>query len=207
MLPRPPIPFPISLNFTSSLYGMAHPPCRKPPRVSSSGAPGDCMTPSSVTLLTTTTLRIRAPWSDRRLDAGLTLYTNGTRPDRREGLGTSRDLELLGLPLLRLELLIERRLRQRVDVVLQRLRCDVSCDLEQLPLGVTGGEERGDFLLTHEPLLLHDGTGEVDESVRFLVVHGSAGSHRVDDVGASLQHPGKCGMRRHAIGAGVLGAH
>src|ERR687898_3253444 len=33
---------------TSSLLDMAQPPCWKPPRVSSSGRPGACITPSSV---------------------------------------------------------------------------------------------------------------------------------------------------------------
>lgn len=43
---------------TSSLRGIAHPPCSKPPRRSSSDGPGPCMTPSRVTWLITTTLFI-----------------------------------------------------------------------------------------------------------------------------------------------------
>ena len=39
-----------------SKYGRAQPPCSKPPRVSSSGRPGACITPSSVKLRFATTL-------------------------------------------------------------------------------------------------------------------------------------------------------
>src|SRR5216683_926704 len=40
---------------TSSEYGACHPPYAKPPLVSSSGPPGDCMTPSRETKLSTIT--------------------------------------------------------------------------------------------------------------------------------------------------------
>src|SRR5215211_5846449 len=44
---------------TSSLFAAAQPPCSKPPRRSSSGWAGACMTPSSVRWLTTVTAPIR----------------------------------------------------------------------------------------------------------------------------------------------------
>src|SRR5262245_49189840 len=48
---------------TSSLRGGAHPPRRKPPRVSSSAPAGACITPSSVTWLVTTILLMIPPGS------------------------------------------------------------------------------------------------------------------------------------------------
>src|SRR5712692_9424003 len=49
---------PARLAWTESAYGVAQPPCSKPPRRSSSGRPGACMTPSSVRFVNTTTLLI-----------------------------------------------------------------------------------------------------------------------------------------------------
>src|SRR6266852_994580 len=46
---------------TESAYGIAQPPCSKPPRRSSSGRPGACITPSSVRLVNATILLISAP--------------------------------------------------------------------------------------------------------------------------------------------------
>ena len=43
-----PIRLPISATLSSSLPGIAQPPCANPSRVSSSGRPGLCITPSSV---------------------------------------------------------------------------------------------------------------------------------------------------------------
>src|SRR5437899_2654455 len=56
---------------TASLFGTAQPPRSKPPRTSSSGRPGACITPSSVTWLVTTTLLIKAHFRESRLRAGL----------------------------------------------------------------------------------------------------------------------------------------
>src|SRR5215216_2289526 len=49
---------PAALPMLGSVYGIAQPPCGKPPRVSSSGRPGPWITPSSVMLRNTTTLLI-----------------------------------------------------------------------------------------------------------------------------------------------------
>src|SRR6187551_1252215 len=48
------MPSAASLPVSSSAYGTLQPPCLNPPRRSSSGRPGACMTPSRVTLLNTT---------------------------------------------------------------------------------------------------------------------------------------------------------
>src|SRR6266508_1577331 len=75
---------PISSSITGSLYGAAQPPYSKPPRRSSSGSPGACITPSSVTFSTTMILRIAVLL--RGLQPAryrlVTLYTNQVRPDR-----------------------------------------------------------------------------------------------------------------------------
>ena len=47
------MPSAASLPVSSSAYGTLQPPCLNPPRRSSSGRPGACMTPSRVTLLKT----------------------------------------------------------------------------------------------------------------------------------------------------------
>ena len=57
-----PIRSPILATIASSLYGTAQPPCANPSRVSSSGRPGPCITPSSVTLFITMTLPIFCPF-------------------------------------------------------------------------------------------------------------------------------------------------
>src|SRR5262245_12532246 len=81
---------PATLARTGSASGVrtcmfAQPPWAKPPRGSSSGRPGACMTPSSVRFMNTTTLltgsSLRSAPVPCRL---LTLYTNGFRPDRHE---------------------------------------------------------------------------------------------------------------------------
>src|ERR1700709_2741940 len=50
-----PIRSPIASTIAGSFLCAAQPPSPKPPRVSSSGRPGPCMTPSRVTWLTTAT--------------------------------------------------------------------------------------------------------------------------------------------------------
>src|ERR1700741_1110935 len=69
---------PMAFARTSSPYGTAQPPWAKPSRVSSSGRPGACMTPSSGRLLMPTILGIALlPW-----EGWFALYTNGVRADR-----------------------------------------------------------------------------------------------------------------------------
>src|SRR5260370_22408659 len=51
---------------TGSLSGTAQAPRSKPPRTSSSGRPGACITPSSVTWFVTTTLLIEVPFRESR---------------------------------------------------------------------------------------------------------------------------------------------
>src|SRR5690349_11736233 len=84
------MPRPIASALTSSSYGIAQPPCSNSPRTSSSGRPGACVTPSSVTLLVTTTLRTPDPhgeWSRHRAGLSLPIRTAdghidiGARPD------------------------------------------------------------------------------------------------------------------------------
>ena len=60
-----PMRVPSAVITTSSTFGDAQPPCVKPSRVSSSGRPGDCMTPSSVTWLITTTRLIEEQCAER----------------------------------------------------------------------------------------------------------------------------------------------
>src|SRR5947199_10209030 len=52
---------------TASIRGVAQPPCSKPPRRSSSGRPGACMTPSSVIFVNTTTLLMSSSDSSHEL--------------------------------------------------------------------------------------------------------------------------------------------
>src|SRR5215211_1284616 len=67
----------------SSPRGNAQPPCANPSRVSSSGWPGPCITPSSVTWLITTTLPICPSFalgSATICDWGLLLDRHDHRP-------------------------------------------------------------------------------------------------------------------------------
>src|SRR5262249_28824968 len=72
----------VTLARTGSAPGLgacipAQPPCRKPPRRSSSGRPGACMTPSRVRFMNTTTLLTGASLSSAPAPCLLvTLYTN-----------------------------------------------------------------------------------------------------------------------------------
>src|SRR2546421_1970127 len=90
---------PAAAAMLASEYGTAQPPCWKPPRTSSSGRAGACITPSRVTLLVTTTLLIGSsltlPPAPRRL---LTLYTSGLPVDRHEQFPASCDLRSQGTP-------------------------------------------------------------------------------------------------------------
>src|ERR1700694_3413433 len=65
------IPSAATSPITASIRENAQPPCWNPPRTSSSGRPGACITPSSVTLLDTTTLPIacslRVEWWSQSL--------------------------------------------------------------------------------------------------------------------------------------------
>src|SRR5207253_5383504 len=57
----PPIRSPILATVASSPYGIPQPPSANPSRVSSSGRPGPCITPSSVTQFITITFPISSP--------------------------------------------------------------------------------------------------------------------------------------------------
>src|SRR5438094_2369448 len=68
---------------TGSLPGIAQPPRSKPPRTSSSGRPGACITPSSVRWLVTTTLLIEVPFRRAGSDPASRPYTTLTLPSVR----------------------------------------------------------------------------------------------------------------------------
>src|SRR5207245_3848247 len=62
----------------------------------------------------------------------------GKRHSSATCIVSSGYLQLLGVPPLRLECCIERRVGDRMDVVGERLRCDVSHDLQDLRFCVAG---------------------------------------------------------------------
>ena len=71
------------LAVTGSLSGAAQPPCSKPPRSSSSGLPGACMTPSSERWLSTVMVRMTAPC--RRCSIGCPGSARGPGRETRRG--------------------------------------------------------------------------------------------------------------------------
>src|SRR2546422_6146355 len=131
----------------------------------------------------------------------------GKRHSSATFIVSSGYLQLLRVPPLRLECRIERRVGDRVDVVGERLRCDVSHDLQDLRFCVAGREERRDGRLGDEPLVADHRPRERHESIDPRVPDGGAAAHRDDHLRARFQHPGDRRMRSHAIGAAVFGAH
>src|ERR1044072_232296 len=63
---------PIHWPMASSQSPNDQPPCSNPPAVSSSGPPGACITPSSVTNVVTTSLRISSSFAGLRCSIGHT---------------------------------------------------------------------------------------------------------------------------------------
>src|SRR5438874_250156 len=131
----------------------------------------------------------------------------GKRHSSATCIVSSGYLQLLRVPPLRLECRIEPGVGDRVDVVGERLRCDVSHDLQDLRFCVPGREECRRLSLLNEPLVADDCTGESHEGIDLRIRNGPTGADGIDDFGARLQYPGDRRMRSHAIGAGVFGAH
>src|SRR6266550_1885789 len=131
----------------------------------------------------------------------------GKRHSSATCIVSSGNLQLLRVPPRRVECRIERRVGDRVDVVGERLRCDVSHNLQDLRFCVAGREECRRVSLLNEPLVADDCTGESHEGVELRIRNGHTGAHGIDDFGTRLQHPGDRRMRSYAIGAAVFGAH
>src|SRR5256712_11377531 len=99
----------------------------------------------------------------------------GKRHSSATCIVSSGYLQLLRVPPLRLECRIERRVGDRVDVVGERLRCDVSHDLQDLRFCVPGREECRRLPLLNEPLVADDSTGNSHEGVHLRTRHGPTG--------------------------------
>src|SRR5207245_6571772 len=96
----------------------------------------------------------------------------GKRHSSATCIVSSGYLQLLGVPPLRLECCIERRVGDRMDVVGERLRCDVSHDFRDLRFCVPCREECRRLCLLNEPLVADDCTGESHESVDLRIRNG-----------------------------------
>src|SRR6516165_7247968 len=80
---------------TSSVRPAAQPPWLKPPRVSSSGRPGDCITPSRVMwLITTSLIDTTCAYHSDDADTPPALVLSGSHLERQRVAATSGDDEL-----------------------------------------------------------------------------------------------------------------
>src|SRR2546422_7124933 len=111
----------------------------------------------------------------------------GKRDSSATCIVSSGYLQLLRVPPLRLECRIERRVGDRVDVVGERLRCDVSHDLQDLRFCVPGREECRRLCLLNEPLVADDCTAESHKAVDLRFPNGPTGADGIDDFGARPQ--------------------
>src|SRR5947208_16329869 len=100
------------------------------------------------------------------------MHSTGKRPSSATCMVSSGYLQLLRVPPLRLECRIERRVGERVGVVGERLRCDVSHDLQNLRFCVAGREECRRLSVLYEPLVTYDCPTEWHESAELRIRTG-----------------------------------
>src|SRR5918996_349024 len=188
------IPSPACLPIISSVYGTAQPPWANPPRVSSSGRPGACMTPSSVTLSNTTILMSAPPRGDGgpgdpRPPSSVVRSLAGKAPaGLQQGLEVAEDLAPAAARALILHLAAAHggKPRGAFEVVDHRELADARPGFGDLP-GEPGEALRGRSLVSHQH------AERLDQPVRrvsleHLAVDGDLGD-REAQLGALPLHP------------------